>query len=95
MTIKKFDQEIFGIHEALSANGLVFCSTTLTQRFVKANLLQEFKTKAVQSKLCYYIPNKEDLKIEMPENLSNGWKVYSINKPISLIGFNYTTLKLI
>ena len=35
------------------------------------------------------------LKIEMPENLSNGWKVYSINKPISLIGFNYTTLKLI
>ncbi len=48
--IKKFDQEIFGIHEALSANGLVFCSTTLSQRFVKANLLQEFKTKAVQSK---------------------------------------------
>ncbi|AMO40793.1 LysR family transcriptional regulator [Acinetobacter sp. BEC1-S18-ESBL-01] len=78
VTIKKFDQEIFGIHEALSANGLVFCSTTLSQRFVKANLLREFKTKAVQSKLCYYIPNKEDLKnrnarkfIEWVESLFN------------------------
>lgn len=78
VTIKKFDQEIFGIHEALSANGLVFCSTTLSQRFVKANLLREFETKAVQSKLCYYIPNKEDLKnrnarkfIEWVESLFN------------------------
>ncbi|AZB90654.1 LysR family transcriptional regulator [Acinetobacter pittii] len=76
VTIKKFDQEIFGIHEALSANGLVFCSTTLTHRFVKANLLQEFKTKPIQSELCYYIPNKEDFKnrnarkfIEWVENL--------------------------
>jgi len=32
ITIKKFDQEIFGIHEALAANGLVFCSSTLAQR---------------------------------------------------------------
>ena len=35
------------------------------------------------------------LKIEMPENLLNGQKVYLINKPISLISFNYITLKLI
>jgi len=76
--IKKFDQEIFGIHEALSANGLVFCSATLTHRFVKANLLQEFKTKPIQSELCYYIPNKEDFKnrnarkfIEWVESLFN------------------------
>ncbi|MBN6492499.1 LysR family transcriptional regulator [Acinetobacter pittii] len=76
--IKKFDQEIFGIHEALSANGLVFCSATLAHRFVKANLLQEFETKLIQSKLCYYIPNKEDFKnrnarkfIEWIENLFN------------------------
>lgn len=76
--IKKFDQEIFGIHEALSANGLVFCSATLAHRFVKANLLQEFETKLIQSKLCYYIPNKEDFKnrnarkfIEWVENLFN------------------------
>jgi len=76
--IKKFDQEIFGIHEALSANGLVFCSATLAYRFVKANLLQEFGTKPIQSKLCYYIPNKEDFKnrnarkfIEWIENLFN------------------------
>lgn len=62
ITIKKFDQEIFGIHEALAANGLVFCSSTLAQRFIKANLIQPLKTKSVQSELCYYIPNKEDFK---------------------------------
>ncbi|MGU3310416.1 LysR family transcriptional regulator [Acinetobacter sp. M5A5_2a] len=62
ITIKKFDQEIFGIHEALSSNGLVFCSSTLAQRFIKANLIQSLKTKSVQSELCYYIPNKEDFK---------------------------------
>lgn len=62
ITIKKFDQEIFGIHEALAANGFVFCSSTLAQRFIKANLLQPLKTKSVQSELCYYIPNKEDFK---------------------------------
>ncbi|EKU40245.1 MULTISPECIES: LysR family transcriptional regulator [Acinetobacter] len=62
ITIKKFDQEIFGIHEALAANGLVFCSSTLAQRFIKANLIQQLKTKAVQSELCYYIPNKEDFR---------------------------------
>ncbi|GAA5585129.1 HTH-type transcriptional regulator PerR [Acinetobacter calcoaceticus] len=62
ITIKKFDQEIFGIHEALSSNGLVFCSSTLAQRFIKANLIQPLKTKSVQSELCYYIPNKEDFK---------------------------------
>lgn len=62
ITIKKFDQEIFGIHEALAANGLVFCSSTLAQRFIKANLIQPLKIKSVQSELCYYIPNKEDFK---------------------------------
>ncbi|MFW1760132.1 LysR family transcriptional regulator [Acinetobacter calcoaceticus] len=62
ITIKKFDQEIFGIHEALAANGFVFCSSTLAQRFIKANLIQPLKTKSVQSELCYYIPNKEDFK---------------------------------
>lgn len=62
ITIKKFDQEIFGIHEALEANGLVFCSSTLAQRFIKANLIQPLKTKSVQSELCYYMPNKEDFK---------------------------------
>ncbi|MBJ9704211.1 LysR family transcriptional regulator [Acinetobacter calcoaceticus] len=78
ITIKKFDQEIFVIHEALSANGLVFCSSTLAQRFIKANLIQPLKTKSVQSELCYYIPNKEDFKnrnarkfIEWMERLFN------------------------
>ncbi|VAX44760.1 HTH-type transcriptional activator AmpR [Acinetobacter calcoaceticus] len=62
ITIKKFDQEIFGIHEALAANGLVFCSSTLAQRFIKANLIQPLKTQLIQSELCYYIPKKEEFK---------------------------------
>ena len=62
ITIKKFDQEIFGIHEALAANGLVFCFSTLAQRFIKANLIQPLKTQSVQSELCYYIPKKEEFK---------------------------------
>ena len=57
--IKKFDQELFGIQQAMTENGLVFCSTTLTQRLVKANLLQQFGTQSVQSELCYYVPDKE------------------------------------
>jgi len=62
ITMKKFDQEIFGIHEAFAANGLVFCSSTLAQRFIKANLIQPLKTQSVHSELCYYIPKKEEFK---------------------------------
>ena len=57
--LKKFDQELFGIQQAMAGNGLVFCSTTLTKRLLKANLLQQFETRSVQSNFCYYIPNKD------------------------------------
>ncbi|WP_417440960.1 LysR family transcriptional regulator [Idiomarina sp.] len=53
-----FDQELFGIQQAMSEKGLVFCSTTLTKRLLNANLLQQFGTQPVKSDLCYYIPNK-------------------------------------
>jgi len=56
---KKFDQELFGIQQAMAENGLVFCSTTLTKRLLKANLLQQFETQSVNSDLCYYVPNKD------------------------------------
>lgn len=56
--VKKFDQELFGIQQAMAENGLVFCSATLTKRLLKSNLLQQFKTRSVESDLCYYIPNK-------------------------------------
>jgi DNA-binding transcriptional LysR family regulator len=56
--LKKFDQELFGIQQAMAENGLVFCSTTLTKRLLNANLLQQFKTQPVESDLCYYVPNK-------------------------------------
>lgn len=57
--LKTFDQELFGIQQAMAENGLVFCSTTLTKRLLKANLLQQFDTQSVNSNLCYYVPNKD------------------------------------
>ncbi|MEQ9270257.1 LysR family transcriptional regulator [Marinobacter salarius] len=57
--IKKFDQELFGIQQAMAENGLVFCSTTLTKRLLKSNLLQHFKTREIESDFCYYVPNRE------------------------------------
>lgn len=57
--LKKFDQELFGIQQAMAENGLVFCSTTLTKGLLKANLLQQFETQSVKSDVCYYVPNKD------------------------------------
>tara|TARA_R110002073_G_scaffold48144_7_gene129654 strand:+ start:12049 stop:12900 length:852 start_codon:yes stop_codon:yes gene_type:complete len=59
ITLKKFDQELFGIQQAMAKNGLVFCSTTLTKRLLESNLLQHFGTRPVKSDLCYYVPNKD------------------------------------
>jgi DNA-binding transcriptional LysR family regulator len=56
--VKKFDQELFGIQQAMAENALVFCSTTLTRRLLKMNLLQQFGTLPVTSDLCYYVPDK-------------------------------------
>lgn len=58
LKLKKYDQELFGIQQAMAGNGFVFCSTTLTKRLVKSRLLQSFGTRAVKSNLCYYVPNK-------------------------------------
>lgn len=57
--LKKYDQELFGIQQAMAENGLVFCSTTLTSRLLESRLLRQFETRPVESGLCYYIPNKE------------------------------------
>lgn len=57
--LKTFDQELFGIQQAMAENGLVFCSTTLAARLSKAKLLQQFETQPVESNLCYYVPNKD------------------------------------
>lgn len=58
-SIKTFDQELFGIQEAMADSGLVFCSTTLVQRLLNTELLKSFDTHAVESEFCYYIPNKQ------------------------------------
>lgn len=58
ITLKKYDQELFGIQQAMAGNGLVFCSSTLTTRLLRSRLLQQFKTRAVSSNLCYYVPDR-------------------------------------
>jgi DNA-binding transcriptional LysR family regulator len=57
--LKKHDQELFGIQQAMAGNGLVFCSTTLTERLLKSYVLQQVETESVKSELCYYVPNKD------------------------------------
>lgn len=57
--VKKHDQEIFGIQQAMAEKGLVFCSTTLAKNLLASNLLRDFQTRPVKSELCYYIPNKD------------------------------------
>lgn len=56
--LESFDQELFGIQQAMANNGLVFCSTTLVQPFIQAGLLKRFNSHTVESQLCYYIPYK-------------------------------------
>jgi hypothetical protein len=67
--LKKFDQEFFGIQQAMAENGLVFCSSTLTKRLLKANLLQQYETQSVKSDLCYYVPNKSSFETRSAANL--------------------------
>lgn len=59
--IRYFDQELFGIQQALLENACVFCSITLTRDYVKAGLLTESGYPPVDSALCYYIDNKDSL----------------------------------
>lgn len=59
--VRYFDQELFGIQQALLENACIFCSTTLTRGYVKAGLLTESGYPAIDSALCYYIDNKDSL----------------------------------
>ncbi|AQU81521.1 MULTISPECIES: LysR family transcriptional regulator [unclassified Halomonas] len=54
--IRYFDQELYGVYEAIAGKSLVFCSETLVSDFVKAKTLQPISHQSVDSKLCYYIP---------------------------------------
>lgn len=57
--VRHFDQELFGIQQALLENAYVFCSRTLMQGYLKAGVLTELNTLTISSQLCYYIANKE------------------------------------
>lgn len=56
--IRYFDQELYGIYEAIAEKGLAFCSETLVSDFVKAKALQPISPQSVGSRLCYYIPTQ-------------------------------------
>lgn len=59
--VKKFDQEFFAIQQAVAEGCLVFCSSTLVTRLLKAGLLKRFQTQSIKTQLCYYIPKKSSL----------------------------------
>ncbi|GMM84019.1 LysR family transcriptional regulator [Pseudoalteromonas sp. MTN2-4] len=59
VVVKYFDQELFGIQQAMLENAYVFCSKTLTQGYLQAGLLKELNTQAIDSAFCYYIENKQ------------------------------------
>ena len=59
--VRTFDQEMYGIQQAIAGQGLVFCSALLVDNWLAAAVLQPLDTQSVVSNLCYYIPNKSDL----------------------------------
>lgn len=57
--LKTFDQELFGIQQALAHKSFVLCSDTLAKSHLETGLLKSCGTQAVPSDLCYYIPDKD------------------------------------
>lgn len=57
--VKTFDQELFGIQQALAHKSFVLCSNTLVKSHLETGLLKSCSTQAVASDLCYYIPDKD------------------------------------
>ncbi|WP_125783273.1 LysR family transcriptional regulator [Pseudoalteromonas rubra] len=56
--IREFDQELFGIQQAVAENALVFCSELLVRGMCSSGLLKPVGDSNIASELCYYIPNK-------------------------------------
>ncbi|WP_194866777.1 LysR family transcriptional regulator [Pseudoalteromonas sp. PPB1] len=56
--IREFDQELFGIQQAVIENALVFCSEVLVRGMCSAGQLTPVGGRSIASSLCYYIPNK-------------------------------------
>jgi len=61
ISVKYFDQELFGVQQALLENAYVFCSQTLAHNYLESGVLREAHCTSVDSSLCYYIANKEAL----------------------------------
>ncbi|MCG7537435.1 LysR family transcriptional regulator [Pseudoalteromonas sp. OOF1S-7] len=56
--IREFDQELFGIQQAIAEKALVFCSEILARRMCSSGQLRPVGDENISSALCYYIPNK-------------------------------------
>ena len=54
-----FDQELYGIQQALAGKGIVFSSQTLVSAYKEAGLLQPYTQDSLASELCYYLPESE------------------------------------
>ncbi|WP_447958007.1 LysR family transcriptional regulator [Vreelandella sp. EE7] len=54
--ITYFDQELYGIHQAIAGKGLVFCSQTLVAGYLNTGTLKAVSNHLVDSNLCYYTP---------------------------------------
>lgn len=52
-----FDQELYGVYEAIAGKGLVFCSDTLVDGYLKTKTLAAVSAHLVDSGLCYYMPS--------------------------------------
>ena len=76
--LRHFDQELYGVYEALAGRGLVFCSDTLVSRFVKADTLQPIARRSVESGLCYYLPT-ESWQYSVKMQTFVGWLKDNIN----------------
>ncbi|MBC3767071.1 LysR family transcriptional regulator [Neptunicella marina] len=59
INVRYYDQELFGIQQALLENAYVFCSDTLIQGYIKAGVLSGLNTQPISSRLCYYIADKQ------------------------------------
>ena len=60
-SLSRFDQEMYGIQQALAGKGLVFCSDGLIKSWLDVGLLKPLGTSAIPSSFCYYIKNKASL----------------------------------
>ncbi|MBN7827630.1 LysR family transcriptional regulator [Bowmanella dokdonensis] len=67
-----YDQELYGIQQALAGRGAVFCSSLLVAEYLHTGLLQAMGEPLAETALCYYLPQPETDLSELAR-LFTGW----------------------